>query len=423
MAKSTIISNLETLYKELDNKWVNQNSLVINYAKGAKLAVGGSIAMAISNKKPHKIPGDFDFFTDNNEDSLKFIQNIIHWLSKRPNTHYKIQINNKTDFTLPGVSHHVRITVPFWKPICVMTLENPIRSFFYHGLKVQYFDDVVAAAKEATLKDGKPRITFDEEEAKRNIRLNMCPSCNLNLEYCICARPEVSVRHTIIPSSTSWLDEMDDESDRIRFNNGSVLRSTHNIPGVEDTCAVQVGTTNEAPSFSIWDEPLVPPVEERTSQEFYNTITSAGNNISEARRNGPAVEFWTRDSTTCPNEVESNNIIDWNFVAQTATRFHRAGIPAPCRPIDWNSVTRMEVDEETAEIASEGEVRSLSERMRRDRDDALQANISIWSNTMAYHPTRDSRDEDIVEFVDRTARARNASRALERAETTGTLTS
>ena len=170
MAKSTIISNLEELYKPLDNKWVNQNSLVINYAKGAGLSVGGSIAMAISNRKPHKIPGDFDFFTDDNEKSLKFIQNIIFWLSQRANTHYKIQFNTKTEFTLPGVSHHVRITVPFWKPICVMTLESPIRSFFYHGLKVQYFDDVVQAAKEATAKDGKKRITFDEEEARANIR-------------------------------------------------------------------------------------------------------------------------------------------------------------------------------------------------------------------------------------------------------------
>jgi len=170
MAKSTIISNLEELYKPLDNKWVNQNSLVINYAKGAGLSVGGSIAMAISNRKPHKIPGDFDFFTDDNEKSLKFIQNIIFWLSQRANTHYKIQFNTKTEFTLPGVSHHVRITVPFWKPICIMTLENPIRYFFYHGLKVQYFDDVVRAAKEATAKDGKKRITFDEEEAKANIK-------------------------------------------------------------------------------------------------------------------------------------------------------------------------------------------------------------------------------------------------------------
>ena len=224
MAKSLTILGLEELFAPLDNTWINKNSLVLNYARNCDLAVGGSIAMAISNKKPHKIPGDFDFFTDNNENSLKFIQNIIYWLSKRPNTHYKIQINNKTDFTLPGVSHHVRITVPFWKPICVMTLENPIRAFFYHGLKVQYFDDVVRAAREASCIDDKNRLPFDVEEAKQNIR------------------------------------------------NQFIADGTYDI-----------------------------------SCDSSNT------------RDGPAVEFPTRDSTTYPNEVESNNIIDWNVVAQIAT--------------------------------------------------------------------------------------------------------
>ena len=170
MAKSTIIQNLEKLYNDIGNKWVNQNSLVINYAKGAKLAVGGSVAMAVSNKKPHKIPGDLDFFTDNNEDALKFIQNITYWLSTRPNTHYTMQFNTKTAYTLPGVSHHVRISVPFWKPICVMTLMNPIRAFYYHGLRVQYFDDVVAAAKQASSIDDKERLPFNVEECSNIIR-------------------------------------------------------------------------------------------------------------------------------------------------------------------------------------------------------------------------------------------------------------
>ena len=445
MAKSNIILNLETLYEEMGNKWVNQNSLVINYAKGAKLAVGGSIAMAISNKKPHKLPGDFDFFTDDNEESLKFIQNIIFWLSQRKNTHYKIQFNTKTEFTLPGVSHHVRITVPFWKPICVMTLENPIRSFFYHGLKVQFFDDVVAAAKEATAKDNKDRLPFDVEATRVNIRTNSCPNCNLHREYCICVRPAVSVSPSGVGSSTSiadgtydiTCDSSNNTAEDIR-NNQVNCEVTIRPRRADEVCTwchrtLQVCSCLRPVRSPVRDSNVdggIRPATNADGQNFYNSIVSEANRIAANRRNGPAIEIMTRDSSSCPNEVEGNNLIDWNFVAQEAARFHDAGIPTPCRPIptrDSNrnihaDLARMEA-EETAEIASEGEVRSLSERMRRDRDDALQANISILSNTMAYHPTRDSRDEGIVEFVDRMARARNSSRALERAETTGILTS
>ncbi|MEI8138210.1 MAG: hypothetical protein WCH21_12870, partial [Bacteroidota bacterium] len=133
MAKSPTIIGLEELFAPLDNTWINKNSLVINYARNCGLAVGGSIAMAISNKKPHKIPNDFDFFTDKNDKSLDFLNKIISWLSQRPNTNYKVLFNNKNNFTLPGVSNHIRIMVPFWKPICIMTLESPIRTFYFKG--------------------------------------------------------------------------------------------------------------------------------------------------------------------------------------------------------------------------------------------------------------------------------------------------
>lgn len=158
MSRFALINNLELLYAEHDNTWVKSNSLVLNYARQANLAIGGSIAMSVSNKRAHKTPSDLDFFTDNQEDSTEFIHLITAWLDRRVNTHYKLLVNHETKFTLPNVSHHVRIIVPFWKPICVMTLKTPLRSFFYHGLRVQYFDDVVAAAKQVTEIDGKDRV-------------------------------------------------------------------------------------------------------------------------------------------------------------------------------------------------------------------------------------------------------------------------
>lgn len=171
MAKSPIIIHLEELYKPLDNKWVNQNSLIINYALNCELIVGGSIAMAVSNKKPHKVPGDFDFFTDKHDDAMKFFNKLTDWLTKRPGTNFKVMFNVKNEYTLPGVSHHIRILVPFWKPICIMTMESPVRAFYTKGgLRVQYFDDVVAAAKHASTIDNKERLPFDVEACRKDIQ-------------------------------------------------------------------------------------------------------------------------------------------------------------------------------------------------------------------------------------------------------------
>ena len=184
MAKSPTIIGLEELFAPLDNTWINKNSLVINYARNCDLAVGGSIAMAISNKKPHKVPNDFDFFTDKNDNALNFLTKIITWLAQRPKTNYKVLVNNKTKFTLPGVSHHIRILVPFWKPICIMTLESPMRVFhFKGGLQVQYFDDVVAAAKHATGIDNKERLPFDVEAVRADIRSRYITDGTYDVNY------------------------------------------------------------------------------------------------------------------------------------------------------------------------------------------------------------------------------------------------
>ena len=53
--------------------------------------------------------------------------------------------------------------------ICVMVLEKPIRRFYWNRLSVQYFDDVVKAAKLVTKIDGKERV---DEPPKLKVRLS-----------------------------------------------------------------------------------------------------------------------------------------------------------------------------------------------------------------------------------------------------------
>ena len=53
MIKSPIIVELENLYTPIGNQWVSRNSLVLNAARQSGIALGGSIAMAITRNKKH----------------------------------------------------------------------------------------------------------------------------------------------------------------------------------------------------------------------------------------------------------------------------------------------------------------------------------------------------------------------------------
>lgn len=152
------ITALQEIYNSVGNKWIIKNSLVLKIAQQSGISLGGSIAMAITRKKAIKIPGDLDFFTDDVTKAEDFINRITRFLNNRKNTYYNIRINNETTHCLEGVKRHYRIVVPFWLPICVMVLDKPIRQFFWYRQPVQYFDDVVEAAKKVTLIDGKERI-------------------------------------------------------------------------------------------------------------------------------------------------------------------------------------------------------------------------------------------------------------------------
>ena len=157
--KSKLVEGLEELYKPLGNDWVNNNAFVLNSARRCKLAIGGSIGMAIGCKCARKIPGDIDLFNDDYSKSLAFLSEVVEFLSNKiESVGYKVQFNNNTKFTLPGVSHHIRITVPFWKPICIMTLKHTLRAYFFKGgLMVQDYTDIKSAAETIEKIDGKPR--------------------------------------------------------------------------------------------------------------------------------------------------------------------------------------------------------------------------------------------------------------------------
>jgi len=74
MIKSPLIVELENLYTPIDYKWVSRNSLVLNAARQSGIALGGSIAMAITRKKAVKEPGDIDFFTSDMKKAENFIK-------------------------------------------------------------------------------------------------------------------------------------------------------------------------------------------------------------------------------------------------------------------------------------------------------------------------------------------------------------
>lgn len=167
---SWTVQALKDLFAPLDNKWVDANSLVINYARGSKLVLGGSIAMAVTRKQPHKVPGDLDFFTNSYADAMDFVGKIMTFLSGKKGTYGRIGFNNQTEYVLEGVKNHVRIEGPkYWLPICVMVLKKDVRSFVWNGMRVQYFDDVVAAAKKTTKRDNKERTNWKSDNKSNGI--------------------------------------------------------------------------------------------------------------------------------------------------------------------------------------------------------------------------------------------------------------
>jgi hypothetical protein len=232
---SRTIQAMKDLFAPMDNKWVDANSLVINYARGSKLVLGGSIAMAVTRKKPHKVPGDLDFFTNSYADAMEFVGKIMTFLSSKKGTYGRINFNNETEYVLEGVKNHIRIEGPkYWLPICVMVLEKEVRSFIWNGIRVQYFDDVVAAAKHTTTRDNKTRVPWEPrnnvtivpmKQEDIDVALDMLEECGIaqecGIDPLISHKDGVDAFHASVKkmqNDAAWRESLKEEKDQKETN-------------------------------------------------------------------------------------------------------------------------------------------------------------------------------------------------------------
>ena len=149
--------HLQTIFPE--SAWPKANDVVFNLAKQNSLAVCGSLGIALACKKAEKDPGDLDFVTTRIQYAQYFIDELQAFLLNHQ-TYWKVQVNRHTKFCLPGVEAHFRFNCPFWLPICVFVLKSDELPVWFApwGIQVQKFDQMVAAAKQASDRDGKHRV-------------------------------------------------------------------------------------------------------------------------------------------------------------------------------------------------------------------------------------------------------------------------
>lgn len=163
MLKGKLLNGLYDIYTmtpDIDSSWIQQNSWVLNNARRNAISIGGSIALAIGGRHAFKTPGDIDLFTNSPLDATGFISDTLSFLADtKYGNYFNLMVNNKTSRCLPGVISHYRLIVPFWKPICLMVLQNEFPYYYYHGLRVQNFNFVKDRAMEVSLIDNKDRLS------------------------------------------------------------------------------------------------------------------------------------------------------------------------------------------------------------------------------------------------------------------------
>jgi hypothetical protein len=155
-------SLLGQIYEPFGNEWVKGSGIVFDIARNSNVSLAGSIAIAVARKKAAKAPGDIDFVAPNSEDAQKFIAALQNYLLTK-SVYWKVQVNSRTHFCPKGCVAHFRMTVPFWLPICVMVIGEVSSWRVEGGNQIQSFDDVVEAAKDLQLRDGKDRTSHLEE--------------------------------------------------------------------------------------------------------------------------------------------------------------------------------------------------------------------------------------------------------------------
>jgi len=122
------------------DRWVEQNSKVIELAVFNKMTIAGSFAAGLATKYPRKVPSDLDFVCGSVDDAMKFITALVLFLSDK-SVFYTIRCNNKNKWTAPGCDVHFRFLCPIWKEICIMVIPN-VSAFYWRGLPIQPYGEV-----------------------------------------------------------------------------------------------------------------------------------------------------------------------------------------------------------------------------------------------------------------------------------------
>jgi len=137
---------------------------LIHKASRKGLALGGSTGLHFAYGHATKLPGDLDFITDNHMKAWEFMQ--WFYMGIRGYKHHaRMYIQNQTDWCPTGTLAHYKLSSSLHMDLCIMVLPKGALNKWYNecGVCVQAFDDIVAAAKELTKRDNKPRVELFED--------------------------------------------------------------------------------------------------------------------------------------------------------------------------------------------------------------------------------------------------------------------
>ena len=143
------------------DKWVEQNSIVIETAMANNMVIAGSFAVGLATKYPRKVPGDLDFVCGSIEEAMAFTNALSRFLSDK-SVFYTVRCNNRNKWTAPGCDIHFRFLCPFWKEICIMVIPK-VSMFYWKGLRIQPYGTVRSRMEECEEKSPKGRLIPDED--------------------------------------------------------------------------------------------------------------------------------------------------------------------------------------------------------------------------------------------------------------------
>jgi hypothetical protein len=140
-------------------KKFRKDALLLRKASKAGIAIGGSTGLHLALNCAHKVPGDFDFITDNHAKAWDFLRDYYTGMDGYIH-HGRMYIQNRTDWCPDVALAHYHVESTIHTPFCIMVLpEGTLNAWYNHiGIFIQWSGDIVKAANELTERDGKPRV-------------------------------------------------------------------------------------------------------------------------------------------------------------------------------------------------------------------------------------------------------------------------